>query len=94
MQRKENGRKKEAETQIRRSPQKKRERERPSFSRVFFLAERRRQNEDDDAHRLTSLNLLLRSVRSQRCRLAARAEGGRLDGKHILFVLVYYVLSL
>ena len=74
------------------SPEK--ERERPSFSRVFFLAERRRQNEDDDAHRLTSLNLLLRFVRSQRCRLAARAEGGRLDGKHILFVLVYYVLSL
>jgi hypothetical protein len=60
------------------------ERERPSFSCVFFLAERRRQNDDeDDAHRLTSLNLLLRFVRSQRCRLAARAEGGRLDGKHI-----------
>ena len=48
MQRKENGRKKEAETQIRRSPQKERERERPSFSCVFFLAERRRQNDDED----------------------------------------------
>ena len=45
MQRKENGRKKEAETQIRRSPQKERERD---FSCVFFLAERRRQNDDED----------------------------------------------